>query len=62
MSMGVGPVQEGGVVPPRVGQTNACKNITFARFATRAVKIVRFFIEFSISKAGVLVYKLIIYC
>ena len=24
--------------PPRVGQTNACENITFARFATWAVK------------------------
>ena len=25
--------------PPHVGQTDACENITFARFATRAVKI-----------------------
>ena len=40
---------EGGVVtwslvallppPPGVGQTDACENITFARFATRAVMI-----------------------
>ena len=30
--------------PPEVGQTNACENITFARFATRAVKTTKFFV------------------
>ena len=39
---GRGPVDVTPPPPPRVGQTNACENITFARFATRVVKILRY--------------------
>ena len=36
--VGGGSVKEGVMsTPPQVGQTDACENITFARFATRVV-------------------------